>query len=211
MINLKIKSLSLLAIIGYSIQLLPNLEQEVSGRTELINYVIQQEDLIKTIDKEISELDAICYETETFYSSNYHHSPVPGSSSGSNIIGAKKAHALHTKTLDTRKNKKNSCTSEDLEALKQKENDLKILISSTVEQIDIIALASNPSELGAEDSSGKTALNYCYTKEIYNKLREVGIPFQYRTWFYFNKMTLAVGAMMSFMGAMIIPDYLNKK
>ena len=70
--------------------------------------------------------------------------------------------------------------------------DLYAEIDITVNEIGrmIAQMGTDKSQLALQDMYGKTVLNYCYTKEVYNKLRAAGVPFQFDTWTYIYRNDL---------------------
>ena len=69
----------------------------------------------------------------------------------------------------------------DKSAAQRRCKDLQRCIDTTLHDIEI--MSDTGALFNVTDDFGKTALNYCQTKAIYNKLRHCGMPFQYDAYF----------------------------
>lgn len=158
--------------------------RDENGRTELINYVIWQEVDIATIRKDIDRLWDVCYEKVTV------------------CYGFQ-----NTVTVTLRRA---SCMDSDIVALKDRNQDLKKCIETSVFKIWDMVSFLETSEIQAYDNQGKTALNYCQTYEIYKALISCGVPFQYTVWAYFNPSTVTLGLCGSVAFAALIVSMYNQ-
>ena len=90
----------------------------------------------------------------------------------------------------------------EIVALRKRSQDLEECIDTTLHDIEIM------SDTGAiftiEDDFGRTALNYCQTKEIYCKLRDSGMPFQYDAWLYVYRYECMRASLVAVAGALIL-------
>ena len=184
-------------------------EPDTQGRTTLMHYVIAQEDAIKKIKQDIKRLWNGCYEEISSSQYNYeiptvlealkkqlkspHSSPytIPQVPKVPQISKVPQAPAISNSSMGINKGitksskktvRKESCTDEDMQAYEQRKQDLTDLIMVTMQQIE--SMVKHENNLGVVDNFGKTVLNYCDTFQIYNKLRELGAPFQFDTWLY---------------------------
>ncbi len=90
----------------------------------------------------------------------------------------------------------------------QKENKNKC-IQAAREKVKNAVKASNDS-LATTDSQGNTALNYCYTPEIYNELRASGAPFQLVPAIYFNSDVIVVVSTAALLVAAVVCECVKK-
>ena len=56
-------------------------------------------------------------------------------------------------------------------------------VNHVINSIKIMVVSG--ADLQARDFFGNSVVNYCYTKEIYNALRDLGAPFSLQAWSYF--------------------------
>jgi len=134
--------------------------RDEQGRTPLMNYVIQQEAEITIIKKDIDVLWHECFQVVSV------------------CVGQ------HSSSLTLRKL---TCTDKDIIDWKQRKADLKDFIANTAMTLKSMAQAG--CDVEASDFKGYTAINYCYTYEVYQALDSVGVPFQWKVWAYFNPVT----------------------
>lgn len=87
--------------------------------------------------------------------------------------------------------RKISCTDAKIDAHDQREKDLKNKIAQSVEKIKEIASVDRTS-VDAQDARGYTALDYCYTYELYEELRRQGAEFKIISSIYFYPITATV-------------------
>ncbi len=170
--------LSLFIIMGLIVNELQALEgRDAQGRTELITFVIRQEQAFKYIQADINYLWHICYEYEKIYDGV-----------DVAITNNNDADAQVIKIISKDKYKivrRASCTDADIFAYKQRTKDLQYLIETTIATIKHMAQYQEL-YVNATDLQGYTAQNYCYTYEIYQEIRNQGGSFQYLPWIYFN-------------------------
>lgn len=149
------------------------------GRTELMNYVIWQEVDIAVIKADVSRLWDVCYELVKVYIGNTAGIPITGK-------------LQHTQYVTVAK-RRASCMDSDIQALKNREQDLAQCIEKT--ELGINALIEAGAQLDACDNDNKTVLNYCQSYWIYEALRAHGVPFQHSVCFYFHPEYYLVGAL----------------
>ena len=151
--------------------------RDAQGRTELINFVIRQEQAISSIQADINALWNICYQYERVYDgvdvhvTNNRHS------------GSQSTHVKSNYKL--KKVRRADCTDADILAHRKRVQDLEHYIAQTVTTIKHMAQYQDL-YVNAKDLQGYTAQNYCYTYEIYQEIRNQGGSFQYLPWIYFN-------------------------
>jgi len=140
------------------------------GRTELMNYVINQEIKKNFMDKEIDRLWHVCYETNEVF----------------NGVWQDSNGRIHNKyKYETRR--KISCTDLDIHNLENCKNDKNQWLSITLSGITDLVNSGAP--LNLKDYDGNTVLNFCYTYEVYSRLRCLGADFQSLVWIYFHPAT----------------------
>ncbi len=107
--------------------------------------------------------------------------------------------------------RKASCTDELVNRHNESRDKMNTSIGLSVWQIAQIAARESKDLLGAPDKDGYTALNYCYTPEIYNELRSQGAPFQFLPWAYFNPVSATSAAVGSVVTAATVYNVVRKK
>ena len=126
------------------------------GRSPVIEYVIKQEAQIEAIKADIKILKQACEATTVEYD--------------------------YTKLVYRTKNGLKAADSKEMLALQQRYQDLQNCIDMTLHDIEM--MFDTGAVFNVTDDFGRTALNYCTTKEIYYKLRTCDMPFQYDAWLY---------------------------
>ena len=130
-------------------------------RTELMNYVIQQETEIKNKTAEFHKFWNACFYTKTFYSYSIQIEP-----------------GRWIDIYDTVVLRKMYTTDADVAQCKKLEDELHVFIKNTIldtiENIKIMVF--NGADLQARDIYGKSVIDYYYTYEIYYVLRDLGAP-----------------------------------
>lgn len=155
----------------------------------LINAVIQHEHDIAFIREDIDALWHICYEYADIQDGLIKHRLDDTTSYTQNIYKKKIC-------------RRESCLDSDIIAHRQRTQDLYVAIKTAVN--DIRTLVADGVVVTAHDHFGKTALNYCYTREIYAELIRQGVPFQWKVWAYFNPETAGWCAVAGLTGAFLI-------
>lgn len=165
------KSLLLYVLFSSAIFSYDDIRDE-KGRTSLMRLVIDFQLNFQTIKEDIARLWDVCYEYADV-TDGY-------------ITVEIDAKTSHSKPIYKRKVKrKQSCLDSDILAHRQREQDFYKLIENTVKEIRRLVDQEHVA-VAALDHDGYTALNYCYTPEIYAELRRCGVPFQWKVWAYFN-------------------------
>ena len=166
--NLKVALIVLLLITGLKADAMQSCDQ--FGRTELINFVIQAEDEISRSKKELEKIWSTYFYKEKFHDGN---------------IKLKNGVSIpHYKYSPIRKI---YTTDADVALYRQKEQEYSKLILQATKQIGQIVRSGV--DVNAKDHEGNTAVNYCYTYELYDALCKQGASFQLRSWIYFNPGT----------------------
>jgi len=161
---------------------------EIQNRTKLINYVIAQEKEILEIRKAMHEAWEKCFRKETYHADIYH----PGGKRYPIHLWEKETGIYNSNSRwetkeETKIVHRNECTEADIQKLRALQTELQDVIDSSVQHI--ASIVNNAIELSQVDSLGNTVINYCYTPELYNKLRELGAPFQIQAFLYFVRKT----------------------
>jgi hypothetical protein len=146
--------------------------RDEQGRTSEMNFIRSQEMSVDIIQKDKARLWDRCYE----------HAKVKDGSVKYKMDGDT---TRSYNTYRTELRRRPSCLDSDVQAHRQREQDLTELISDTIASLQVKAEQPGVS-FAAQDNSGYTILNYCYTEEFYNELRRLGAPFQLVPWAYFN-------------------------
>jgi hypothetical protein len=154
-------------LLSYSSQLLViDKDVDEQGRTLLMNYVSKQEEELKEIVKEYEETIKTNSDLDKIN---------------------KLWHKLENDEEITEVRKMYIDTNLKLRKL---ESTYNTIITTTLITIAKMVKANNKKELKEEldvkDNAGNTVLNYCKTKPIYEKLRELGAPFQLDMASYFT-------------------------
>jgi len=132
------------------------------GRTDLMNYVVATQDKIVEIQQDIDRLWHECYTTVTVRS------------------GYGRYLSVHVEVR-----RRASCTDDDIKSHKQREKDLITFKEELFTNIALLVVEAEENNLlDARDNEGMTTLNLCTNQSIYNKLRELGVPFQYDAFMY---------------------------
>lgn len=131
------------------------------GRTELMNYVIQQEAEIKTKRFEFEKFWNVCFYKKSFYSYSIQIEP-----------------GRWIDIYDTVVLRKMYTTDADVAQCKKLEDELHVFIGNTIEDTikNIKIMVFNGADLQARDMYGKSVTDYYYTYEIYYVLRDLGAP-----------------------------------
>ena len=131
------------------------------GRTELMNYVIQQEAEMNTKRFEFENFWNACFYKKSFYSYSIRIEP-----------------GRWIDVYDTVILRKMYTTDADVAQCKKLEDELHVFIKNTIldtiENIKIMVF--NGADLQARDIYGKSVTDYYYTYEIYYVLRDLGAP-----------------------------------
>ena len=78
--------------------------------------------------------------------------------------------------------------------LKNRCHDLELCIDRTLHDIEL--MFDTGILFQVQDDFGKTALNYAQTREVYDKLRHCGMPFQYDAWMYINRLEIMTASVL---------------
>jgi len=138
------------------------------GRSPLIDYIIRQEATIEKMKKDIHDLKQSCKTTGFAYDSEQ---MVYKNKSGLKPVDSK-----------------------EMVALQKRCQDLQICLDITLHDIEV--MFDTGAVFNITDDYGKTALNYCNTKEIYYKLRACDMPFQYDAWLYIHSYECICASIM---------------
>lgn len=149
---------------------------------DLIFEVMRQEAILHNRSEEIKRLFHVCYERVL----------VPDGSI-SRKIDERTSYTQNT--YRTEQHRRPSCLDSDIQALKNLENKERIGIEDACKSIRTITHEQGDVAVKSAYYDGKTALNYCYTEEIYEQLIRCGVPGQWKVWAYFNPWSaIALGA-----------------
>jgi hypothetical protein len=136
------------------------------GRTPLINYLIGKEVEIKNAKSDLEKLwDRYFYKQDTLS----HGEVVPGQI------------YINYEPIPLRKM---YTTDQDVVQYKVAEDAFNLLIDDTIQ--DIKRMVAHGADLFVQDQDGKTIVEYCYTKKIYETLVDLGAPASFNAWCYFN-------------------------
>jgi len=136
------------------------------GRTELINYLIGKEVEIKNAKTDLEKLwDTYFYKQDTLTNAVV----VPGQI------------YVNYEPIPLRKM---YTTDQDVAQYRVAEDAFTLLIDDTIQ--DIKRMVAHGADLLGQDHDGKTILEYCYTKKIYETLVNLGAPASFNAWCYFN-------------------------
>ena len=81
-------------------------------------------------------------------------------------------------------------------------NNFDLLIDDAVEHIKMMVF--NGASLYMYDQYGNSVVNYCYTKEIYDVLRDLGAPFSLQAWAYFYPDEAIIAGCSGFVTGIVI-------
>ena len=165
--------------------------RDAYGRTFLINFIIDQEAKIKSINTDIKELWDVCYYYEEVFDG------VDVEVVNDSISGHQST-KVHSK-YRLEKRRRPSCTDADIQAHKNSCRELENTITNAVYTIKVMGESENI-YINAKDDKGYAAQNYCYTYKIYEELRNQGAEFQYMTYMYFNPVYGTLGTTAAVIG-----------
>ena len=131
------------------IESLPQINGDKQGKTALMNYVIAQQ---VSIDKKWDEIYALWH--RCFYLS-------------SKLDFRKKDDLLYS--YGETVHPMNPFPMKDFEILQAHEQEMKILLSTTLDTI--VLMIKNGADVYAQDKDGKTVFDYCVKAHIYNVLQ----------------------------------------
>ena len=135
------------------------------GTTKLIEFVKQRENELVDLNEEIKNLITVCIPKQTT----------------KKVFGADRDTILTTYWI-------NDDQPELLEKLYKSRQLLKNFEEDTKQQI--AEIMEDDISMGAIDRRGKTALNYCKSRDVYNALRSQGAPFQIDSFSSINQYQL---------------------
>ena len=136
------------------------------GRTPLMNYLIGKEVEIKNAKSDLKKLwDRYFYKKETLSNA---------------VVAPGQIYVIH-EPIPLRKM---YTTDQDVAQYKVGEDAFNLLIDDTIQ--DIKRMVRDGADLLAQDQDGKTIIEYCYTKKIYEALVNLGAPSSLSAWCYFN-------------------------
>lgn len=164
----------MLVAFGFSAQAMDS--RDAFGRTVLMNYIDGQEKMKTIIDNDIDRLWHVCYETTRTFDGVY-QDPATG-------------RITNRYKYETRR--RMSCTDQDIHNLELRKNDRDLWLAITLGNIS--SMVNSGASLNLKDYNGNTVLNFCYTYEIYDRLRCLGADFQLSVWMYFNPVKTVVGS-----------------
>lgn len=164
----------MLVALGFSAHAMDS--RDAYGRTVLMNYVNDQEKMNTIINNDIDRLWHVCYETTRTFDGVYQD---PATGKITNL------YKYETK-------RRMSCTDQDIHTLELRKNDRDLWLAITLANISSMVNAG--ASLNLKDFNGNTVLNFCYTYEIYDRLRNLGADFQLSVWIYFNPVKTVVGS-----------------
>lgn len=101
-----------------------------------------------------------------------------------------------------------SCLDSDIEAHRKCARALYTMVEDTIKKIRKLVEVEHVA-VAALDHDGYSALNYCYTREIYDELRRSGVPFQFKVWTYFHPRLTVFGSVVIATG--LYKGYCNYK
>lgn len=164
------------SLLIYALCLLSHLSaddiRDAKGRTTLMQVVIDFEVKFNQMKEDEKRLWHVCYEY-------------------TNILDGYITFDLDSKTSYSKPiykrevRRRVSCLDRDIEAHRKCEQDLRIIVEDTIKKIRHIVEVDRVAVAGL-DNNAYSALNYCYSPEIYKELRRCGVPFQLKVWTYFN-------------------------
>ena len=159
--------------------------RDQDGRTELMNYVREQE-----LEIEIRKIDLDKLWNTYFYKekivSGYSTDAQGNTSSSYKYIPLRKIYT----------------TDADIAQYRKIEDEYNLFIDDIIENIKIMVL--NGADLQAYDQHGKNIINYCFTKEIHDTLQYLGAPFSLQAWIYFNPSEALVNGFFGGSAALMI-------
>lgn len=159
---------SFLLIIGLSSTIQTSDFRDEQGRTSLINFVIKAEQKIALAKKDVEILW-----NKYFYKQAIHDGYNYNDRTGTRTPRYTYLPIRRIYTTDA-----------DVLLYKEQEDKFKEMISGAIGSIE--AMVRFGIDINAKDNAGYTALNYCYTQEIYEVLMGLGAYFQLQVWAYFN-------------------------
>ena len=168
----------LINLLSYQIQADENRAEQKTPI--MITTVVKAEDQIKGIKNDIDRLWHACYEY-VYPTDGYVMKKIDENTTVSQP----------TYSWKRELRRKISCTDAKIDAHDKCEQNLQKKIDESVQSIKKIA-SDNPSSVDAQDARGYTAVDYCYTYELYQELRRQGAEFKIISWIYFYPITATV-------------------
>jgi len=168
------------------------------GKTPLIAYVIAQEAAITYIKSDIDRLWHVCYEYVNV-------------KAGYVIDRISDDRSISRPMYKRELRRRLSCTDQDIIAHKQRQKDLGCTIAAAVSGIRNMAQSGYGAHPAVADYAGYTAINYCYTREIYDELIRIGVPFQWKVWIYFNPGYTMLACAATVVGGMATYSYVTSR
>jgi len=144
--------------------------RDQDGRTELMNYVREQE-----LEIEIRKIDLDKLWNTYFYKKKF--------AKGSMQVDGRTVHVYESIAL-----RKIYTTDENVAQYRIVEDEFNLFVDGIIENIKIMVL--NGANLQARDIRGKSISDYCYTKKIYDTVRNLGAP---RSLFEEDCLIVAIG------------------
>lgn len=141
-----------------------------SLRDELIAYIIQQEKSIKDCRNNLKNLFKKSLGDEYKPESSYL---------------SLKGDSLVLSDIQTNKTLLTTTTRDVAECLDDAKEKVDAVIAETIAHIN--QMIENGASI-SPDKYGKTAADYCYTKEVYQALSKHKVPCSLQTWVYFNRI-----------------------
>ena len=138
-----------------------------ANKTQLIQYLIDKEIEIGAKKSEVDKIWDRYFYKEKIISGHY-------------TDAQKHTHACY-KYVPLRKI---YTTDADVAQYKIIADEYNLLVQNVIENIKLMVF--NGADLQAYDQHGKNVMSYCFTKEIYDALQDLGAPFSLQAWAYFN-------------------------
>ena len=142
------------------------------GRTPLMNYVIDKEIEIKNAKFDLKKLwDTYFYKQDIVSNTMHLQGKWNGTYMACDIYEGITLRKIYT-------------TDEDVAQYRKVEDAFNLLIDDTIQNIK--RMVRDGADLFAQDQCGKTVMEYCYTKRIYEVLLNLGASDSLCAWCYFN-------------------------